>query len=414
MQLDLRTLFIVLAILYACLGLVCLFLPYRTPGSHAVTNWGYGLLALAAGTVALALRGAIPDYITIDLANALILAAFLFILRSVRPGPQWGSNAFGWSVVGAAVLLLWYFTYWQPDTRARIVVSSAAMALLVVQPVAALVAAAPGEGRRARTFTAICLIGVGLVTLARAVWTIQRGSNADLLAPDFVQFASNLLFAVSTVLATLGVLWIEIEKLRSDLARLAMIDPLTAILNRRAFMLEYERELSRCVREKTGLALAIFDLDHFKDVNDSHGHLVGDKVLRRVADTLRASLRGHDVIGRYGGEEFALLMPGADTAAALTGTERARLAVGERPIQVGSLRIPITVSAGVAADGSAGAHWESLLRRADAALYEAKRSGRNRVVAAQGQYRRKRAAALSCAQERASTAAKKLNHWRQG
>ena len=84
MQLDLRTLFIVLAILYACLGFVCLFLPYRTPGSHAVTNWGYGLLALAAGTAALALRGAIPDYITIDLANALILAAFLFILRSVR------------------------------------------------------------------------------------------------------------------------------------------------------------------------------------------------------------------------------------------------------------------------------------------------------------------------------------------
>src|SRR5487761_1898737 len=248
MQLDLRTLFIVLAILYACLGFVCLFLPYRTPGSHAVTNWGYGLLALAAGTVALALRGAIADYITIDLANALILAAFLFILRSVRPGEQWGSDAFGWSVVGAAVLLLWYFTYLQPDTRARIVVSSAAMALLVIQPVAALIAAVPGEGRRARLFPAACLVGVGLVTLARAVWTIKRGSNADLLAPDFVQFASNLLFAVFAVLATLGVVWIEIEKLRADLARLAMIDPLTAILNRRAFMLEYERELSRCAR----------------------------------------------------------------------------------------------------------------------------------------------------------------------
>ena len=174
MQLDLRTLFIVLAILYACLGFVCLFLPYRTPGSHAVTNWGYGLLVLAAGTAALALRGAIPDYITIDLANALILAAFLFILRSVRQGQESGSNAFGWSVVGAAVLLLWYFTYLQPDTRARIAVSSGAMALLVVQPVAALIAAVPGEGRRARIFTATCLVGVGLVTLARAVWTIKR------------------------------------------------------------------------------------------------------------------------------------------------------------------------------------------------------------------------------------------------
>jgi len=165
---------------------------------------------------------------------------------------------------------------------------------------------------------------------------------------------------------------------------LAMIDPLTAILNRRAFMLEYERELSRCKREQTGLALAIFDLDHFKDVNDSYGHVVGDQVLRHVADTLRASLRGHDVLGRYGGEEFALLMPGADTAAAMAGTERARLAVGERPIEAGRLSVPITVSAGVAVYGLDGSDWESLLRSADAALYEAKRSGRNQVVAAHG------------------------------
>jgi diguanylate cyclase (GGDEF)-like protein len=384
MQLDLRTLFIVLMILYACLGFVCLFLPYRTPGSHAVTNWGYGLLALAAGTGALALRGAVPDFISIDLANALILLAFQFVLRSVRQGREAESSVFGWGVIGAAVLLLWYFTYLLPDTRARIVVSSAAMALLVVQPVAALIAAVPREGRRARIFTAVCLLGVGVVTLARAVWTIKWGSTADMLAPDLFQFASILLFAVFTVLATLGVVWIEIEQLRADLARLAMIDPLTAILNRRAFMLEYERELSRCVREKTGLALAIVDLDHFKDVNDTYGHLVGDQVLRRVADTLRSSLRGHDVIGRYGGEEFALLMPGADISAAMAGTERARVAVSERPIQAGTLSITVTVSAGVAAYGETGSDWESLLRSADTALYEAKRRGRNRVVAAHG------------------------------
>ena len=103
-----------------------------------------------------------------------------------------------------------------------------------------------------------------------------------------------------------------------------------------------------------------------------------------MADTLRASLRGHDVLGRYGGEEFALLMPGADVPAALTGTERVRLAVGEKPIEAGPLSIPLTVSAGVAAYGVNGSDWESLLRSADAALYEAKRGGRNRTVAAQG------------------------------
>ena len=334
MQLDLRTLFIVLVTLYACLGFVCLLLPYRMPGSQAVTQWGYGLLALAAGMAGLALRGVIPDLISVILANASILAAFLFVLSSVRQGRGPAPSGFGWSVVAVSVLLLAYFTYMQPDTRIRIVIASVAMALLVVRPVVALIAGVPGVSRRARIFTAACLAGVGFVMLLRAVLT--------------------------------------------------MIDPLTAILNRRAFMLEYEREVSRCRREQTGLALAIFDLDHFKDVNDNYGHLVGDRVLRQVADTLRASLRGHDVLGRYGGEEFALLMPGADTAAAMAGTERARLAVGERPVEAGRLSIPVTVSAGVAVYGPNGSDWESLLRSADAALYEAKRGGRNRVVAAHG------------------------------
>ena len=384
MQLDLRTLFIVLVILYACLGFVCLFLPYRMPGSHAVTQWGYGMLALSAGVGGFALRGVVPDLISVILANALILAAFLFVLRSVQQGRGPAPSGFGWSVVAVSVLLLAYFTYMQPDTRIRIVIASVAMAILVVRPVVVLIAAVPGVSRRARIFTAVCVAGVGFVMLLRAVLTTQWGANADLLAPDLVQFASNLLFAVFAVLATLGVVWIEIEQLQADLARLAMIDPLTAILNRRAFMLEYEREVSRCKREQTGLALAIFDLDHFKDVNDTYGHLVGDQVLRQVADTLRASLRGHDVLGRYGGEEFALLMPGTDTSAAMAGTERARLAVGERPIEAGRISIPVTVSAGVAVYGLDGSDWESLLRSADAALYEAKRGGRNRVVAAHG------------------------------
>ena len=382
MQLDLRTLFIVLLVLYACLGLVCLFLPYRMPGSRAVTYWGYGMLALAAGVGGIALRDIVPDFISIIVANALVFAAFLFIARSLRQRREPESTAFDWSVAGVALLLLAYFTYLRPDTGTRIIISSIVVVLLVLRPAFALFVTARGAGRRARIFAASCLLGVGAVMLARAFITNSVGVSADLLAADSGQFASNLLFGVLAVLATLGVLWIEVEQLQSDLARLAMVDPLTATLNRRAFMLEYERELSRCMREKSAFALAIFDLDHFKDVNDRFGHLVGDQVLRSVADTLRASLRGHDVLGRYGGEEFALLMPGADATAALAATERARVAVGERPVAAGSIAVPMTVSAGVAVFGVDGSDCESLLRSADAALYEAKRGGRNRVVAA--------------------------------
>ena len=381
MQLDLRTLLIVLVSMYACLGLVCLLLPYRIPGSRAVTDWGYGMLMLAAGMAGIALRDTIPDLLSIVLANGLILAAFPLSMRSVRPAAAPGVFAFGWFVIGAAVLAIAYFTYLHAATRLRIVIVSLAIAMLVVHPVIALIEAAKESGR-ARRFTAACLGGIGLVMLARAVLTVVLGVNQDFLASNLVQFGSLLAFGILVVLSTLGVIWIEIEKLRAELAQLAMIDPLTATLNRRAFMLEYERELSRCARDKTGLALAIFDLDYFKQVNDTHGHLVGDRVLRAVADRLRASLRGHDLLGRYGGEEFVLLMPGSDAAAAIAGTERARLAVGESPIQAGPLSIRVRLSAGVAVYGIHGSDREALLRSADKALYQAKRGGRNRVVVA--------------------------------
>jgi len=143
MQLDLRTLFIVLVILYACLGFVCLFLPYRMPGSHAVTNWGYGLLALAAGTGG-SRCAALPRFHLGCPGQFTGLASFLFVLRGVAPARGQRSNVFGWSVVAVSALLLVYFTYTQPDTRIRIVIVSVAIAILVVRPVIALIAAVPG------------------------------------------------------------------------------------------------------------------------------------------------------------------------------------------------------------------------------------------------------------------------------
>ena len=384
MHLDLRTVFVMLVGLYACLGFVCLFLPYRMPGSSAVTYWGYGLLLIAAGTAGIGLRGIAPDILSISLANALLLVAFLFMRASALRGCGLRSDPFGWSLVGAAVLLLLYFTYLQPDTRIRIAIYSVVAAVLLVRPASAMIAAAPKAAGRARLFTAACLLGLAFVMLARALLTITSGSGADLLSPDVLQSVTILLFGLFSVISTLGVVWIEIEQRQLDLTRLAMLDSLTGTLNRRAFMQQYERELSRCIRNKTGLALALFDLDNFKLINDTHGHAIGDEVLCRAVDTLRSKLRAHDVLGRYGGEEFALLLPGADKAAAMLAVERARQAVGERPLEAGPLSIPITVSAGVAAYGVDGSDWESLLSGADKALYEAKQSGRNRVVAARG------------------------------
>ncbi|HTN52482.1 MAG TPA: diguanylate cyclase [Anaeromyxobacter sp.] len=165
----------------------------------------------------------------------------------------------------------------------------------------------------------------------------------------------------------------------ASVAELARRDPLTGLANRRALAEALSRELARARRAGTALAVAVLDVDRFKQVNDAHGHPAGDAVLAAVAARASAALREGDLLGRLGGEEFLALLPGADLAAALAAGERLRKAVAAAPVQAGAAGIAVTVSVGCAAlgrdeDGAA------LLARADARLYEAKRAGRDRVA----------------------------------
>lgn len=158
-------------------------------------------------------------------------------------------------------------------------------------------------------------------------------------------------------------------------------DPLTSLWNRGAIMDALRRELQRQQRSKEPLGIIMADLDHFKMINDSHGHLVGDAVLQEAARRLAATVRGYDAVGRYGGEEFLILMPGCDSTHLPVLGERLRLALADRPIQAGDGEIPVTLSIGaVCVSAVPSPHsYEDFLRVADTALYAAKANGRNRV-----------------------------------
>ncbi len=180
-----------------------------------------------------------------------------------------------------------------------------------------------------------------------------------------------------------GLLWLmrdisERKRRETDLQTLASTDALTGLPNRRAFLAQLEQALARPGAGKPG-CLLMLDVDHFKRVNDSHGHAVGDQVLVHVADTLRSVLRREDLPGRLGGEEFAVLLPGSSAEGGHPLAERLREALAARPAPTtaGPLRVTASIGLCPLAEGSV----TGLLERADQALYEAKRSGRNRVVA---------------------------------
>lgn len=164
--------------------------------------------------------------------------------------------------------------------------------------------------------------------------------------------------------------------------RLSITDGLTGLWNRRQLDIRCVEELDRASRFGEGFAIALCDIDSFKRINDVHGHQAGDAVLVEIARRLVENTRGVDLVARYGGEEFGLVLPRTGIEGALRATDHVRGIVAATPVVVGGVEIPVTLSIGVACHPGNGETIQSLLAAADAALYEAKRSGKNRVVAA--------------------------------
>lgn len=171
----------------------------------------------------------------------------------------------------------------------------------------------------------------------------------------------------------------ENHALQEKLVEQANRDPLTGLYNRRYLEDSLSREMSRCLREKEPLSLVMIDLDHFKAVNDIHGHAAGDRILIKMANVLLSLCRASDIVCRIGGEEFLVVLPGTDLDAATTRAEEYRRTLESAPLEPGESNIPVTLSAGVACSYGE-TEPQDLIRQADQALYEAKETGRNRVI----------------------------------
>jgi diguanylate cyclase (GGDEF)-like protein len=215
--------------------------------------------------------------------------------------------------------------------------------------------------------------------------------NREALVADFAEFDLGVLItivvAVSPVLAIFAVptvLLVRRFMMHGQLLAQSRIDTKTGLLNSSTWEQEAATEIARAVRTGIPLALALVDIDHFKLVNDTYGHLVGDKALRAVTDTLQSQLRAYDVAGRFGGEEFVILLPHVHEVEALKIAERLRVHIADLAIPVddtdpSGLCVRVTISVGVAALDGDTRELTDMLTAADAALYHAKETGRNKT-----------------------------------
>ena len=384
MMLDTRTL--VVALVGICLLLTAAaFLAWRVHRHiTALTYWAAGALSGACGLALIALYGVWPAALVVPLANALVASTYVLNWAGVR---SFAGRPIPWRR-GLAVLAamtagnIWFVAI-DNDVTARILIASTGFCGLSLLTAQELWRMEPADRfRRARRVTAMVFILHALFVAGRAVLTVWSEPVDSVLDSDPVQSASFLETILAVTAWGYGFLSMTSERLQADLDRIATIDPLTGAYNRRAFMTYAERELARSQRHGTPLTLLLLDLDRFKRVNDTFGHLAGDALLRRFSEIVVARLRRTDLFGRYGGEEFCVLLPDTDHRGAAVLAEALRRDVAARPLPFQGHEIAASVSIGVAACRS-GEVLDAALAAADQALYRAKRNGRNQVMIAE-------------------------------
>ena len=353
--------------------------------------WAGALLLGGAGYALFLTRGRLPDVFSIVLANTMVSAMFSGLTAAVQcfqgQPPRWLRLL----VVPATMAAL--MAYGLDDLVLRVVLSNLLMATQTLWLLRCLHRTdASTTGRGALLLTAGLSLEFGMLLLRSASAPLFAGQGASVLTNNTVQTLTFMTAFIALLVTSMGFVFMGKERADQLNRRLAAQDELTGIANRRSIIAALERDVARSLRTREPLALMMVDVDHFKQVNDRHGHLAGDAVLRHVAEVLQQRVRAQDIVGRYGGEEFLVVLP--DTG--LDGAQHLALqlckAVQTTPCVWRSETIAVTVSIGVFGGRlEPQDHWDLLLHAADSALYRAKASGRNRVEVASGLHRVQRA-----------------------
>lgn len=379
MSFDPATLMTVTTFIAAIVGMLLVFAWSQNRAHRALVMWGGADLAAALATALLMTRNHAPDLVSIALPFGLLAGAYgviwaaagSFSERPLRPT---------WIAAGPAIwLIACAFPPFFESTSFRLSLISLINAAYTLGAARELWRARQ-EHLVSRYPMVACLILHASLLLARVaaaiIWTLPHASQA--LTTPWVA----IMGIEPTILVIVGgFLQLSMTKERSESLqrRAASTDELTGVASRRAFLGEGERRLKAALGRNLPVALLLFDLDHFKQINDRHGHQTGDKVLRAFAERAVEVLRPGDLFGRIGGEEFAALLANTDRDAALRIAERFREAVEKIEFWESDVPLHLTISVGLSHASGPGCDLGILLRQADHALYGAKAAGRNCV-----------------------------------
>lgn len=379
-MLDIRTILTFMSISSLLMALT-LWLTFASDLRDGLPKWIAAMILQAVCWAMFAAHGELPDVVGIWFANTLFALSWALKAASLwefggRPVPRvlpWGPTAI------AALLFLFVLRQDFPLAPA----AGGVYFALASGTIAWLLWRLPREpAHQAQR------VLVGVYVLTTAGFLLRSYASAYLpatlpapLAATPLQIVTYTLGYTLIVMSTLCLLLMHKGRSADAMRHLATVDPLTGACNRRTFMAMAEATLARARRDRSPVSLLMLDIDHFKEINDRHGHLVGDQVLQQFVAEVRACLRQEDMLTRYGGEEFCVLLPHSALDGARTLAERIRLRIANTPFSDRDDPVRLTASIGLSTteDGQETSI-DTLLESADCALYSAKNGGRDRVA----------------------------------
>ena len=350
-----------------------------------LARWAAALLINAIGHLLIMLRGQVPDVVSVVAGNMLLSCVFVGMIAAIY---QFQGRPVRWLYLLAAPLAVTVFvSAFIGNFPARVTFVGLVIGL---QSVWALVATL--ERRHATVGRGQWLLVAGLALEALVLGTrsmlalFTPEAGISILQSSVLQTATFMSTFSVVLVSSVGFVFMSRDRTDENNRVMAALDPLTGVANRRSLIAALDRDVSRAIRMHEPIALMMVDIDHFKNVNDQYGHPAGDQVLCNVVNVLRQRVRSQDLVGRYGGEEFMVVLP--DTG--LPGAEQLARELC-RAVQDLRCAVPGAGAAGVAVTVSIGVFggrlepedsWDMLIAAADRALYQAKNNGRNRVEAA--------------------------------
>ncbi|MGR5117261.1 GGDEF domain-containing protein [Vibrio astriarenae] len=382
--LDIRTLnFIV--VLFSCVYAIAFLFYHRSQTNvEGLELFAVALLFIGLGPFCLSFRNVGPDWLTVIVSNTVLITGFQLVLHSLcllKKAPL-RYTYIGYLTLPAIVISLSYFTYLEPSIKAKVIATCIAFGTISLSCALVIHKGKIRDLIQAEWAISLAFVSYAMFNLIRAIVTYHAPEIPDLMTAGLIHQLAFVAIILMAVVISFCMLWILNTRLFNTVDQLSKRDALTGLYNRLALDKELPRLIEQATQECKPVSIIMTDIDHFKSINDQHGHITGDLAIQSIASVIQNKLPHQLSAFRYGGDELLIVLPEYCEQRAYSLAEQLRVNVADKH-KLDAVHLEITSSFGVATLLN-GETWKELITRADDALYRAKRLGRNRVVLCNG------------------------------